>query len=420
MTSSLVWQAFCVTLAWLALLSPSARSEDAVAQPSLDVRWSSVLPSRDDQTLRGAAPGFQVRDAALAPDGRLILFGHEAGPPLVAFGVDENGLGPTVRLTLRGSAYTAAVAPDGTLWVGGLANQRAYVPGGDISDAYLAHVDRDGRLLAEHTFGNGWFKGRYRAVQALAVLSSGEVVAVARDGGETWSAKVTAAGALAWETRFGTSKAASVAVLRDDRIAVATIDAAGSRTDRTYAEGVTVRVFDQAGQRLAETNIRQGLNTVSIADYGQLATATVGDAVYVASSWGNPSTPKPIEVAKVGADGAVLWRRLLDDPNTSEQTGSAARRTRRTCEPGLAALPNGDALVACAQGDRITLHRLAAASGEVAHTFLPLPACHESRPAKVFPFVRQDGSLWVLGTRPANNVAASCTWLGRVEHWPPD
>ncbi len=371
-------------------------------QPSFDVRWSTL--------------GFHVHDAVLARDGRLILFGREGGAPVAALGADENGLGPAVRVPLRGFAYTAATAPDGTLWVGGRANQRAYVPGGDISDIYLAHIDRDGRLLAEYRFGKGWFRGCYRTVRALAVLSSGEVVAVARDGGKTWLAKITTAGALAWETRFGIYKTACVAVLPDDRIAIASFDSVGSQKDRTYSEGVTVRVFDRTGHRLAETNIRKDLNTAPGANSEQLATAAVESAVYVASSWTCFPTRKAIEVAKVGVDGAVLWRRLLDDPIIPGQTGSDGSRLRSTCRPSLTVLPNGDALLARVEGNRIALCKLAAANGEVALTDVPLPTYGRGCSAELFLFANKGGSLWVLGSGSAHSAAEGCTWLGHIDH----
>jgi hypothetical protein len=403
----------CAAIA-LSALAPLARAEDRqMDSPSLDVRWSSPIPA--NAPTQGARPDFQIYDAALAPDGRLVLVGAESGAPAVAFGVDESGPGSATRLKLRGLAYRIAAASDGSVWIGGHANQRAYVPGGDMSDVYLAQISRDGRVLIERTFPSRLVKGRFRAVDSLAVMQSGSIAAAARDGDVTWTAELTAAGDLAWEDRFGAGKGASIAILADHRLAVAAFEKEENRSERTYKDHIAVRVFNEAGQRLAETRIRQGVNTSSGSYYGKLAAVASGDAAYIASSWLDPFSPQPIEVAKMGADSRVLWRKMLPDSISPEPGRSIP--TWRTCELNPTALPSGDALVACALHNRIHLYKFEAASGEVSHLSVPLPACHEGRPAKLLPFTHADGALWLFGTRPNSNVAASCTWLGRVTGW---
>jgi hypothetical protein len=37
---------------------------------------------------------------------------------------------------------------------------------------------------------------------------------------------------------------------------------------------------------------------------------------------------------------------------------------------------------------------------------------------ELFPFEMNDGTLWLLGTIPQNNVGASCTWLGIIRDLP--
>jgi hypothetical protein len=209
MTSPLFRILFALVM--YACSGPVARSGQAARDLSLDIRWSIPLPANTG--IGSPAVGFQVWDAAPSPAGGFIVFGVEAGSPAIALGANENGLGPITGLKLEGFAYRATVAPDGSVWVGGRANQRAYAPGTDSSDAYLAHVSRDGRLLAEHTFGAGWLRGRLRTVVSLAIGRSGSVAIVARDGSETWAASVAPFGELLWERRFGAGKGATVAIL---------------------------------------------------------------------------------------------------------------------------------------------------------------------------------------------------------------
>lgn len=398
----------CAILALSAVLASSAQAQ--AASPSLDLLWTYAVPAWNFS--EGARPGFEIVDVTLASDGRLVLFGREAGAPAIAFGIDENGPRSATGLRLRGSAYRVGAVPDGSVWIAGHANERSYVPGGNITDAYLAHISRDGHVSFERTFSAGLLRLGFRTVGAFTVMQSGAVVAAARDGNRTWVAKVTAAGDLAWEHRLGADKGAAAAVLADNRVVVAMFEAEENQRERSYKDHVSVHVFDEAGRRLADARIRQGLSRSSGSHYGRLAAAGHGEAAYVASSWRDPSSPKPIEVAKVGADGAVLWLTMLADTIFREEG-----RTALTCQFSLIVLPSGDALITCGLQRRIDLYRLERATGEVARASVSLPTCHEGRPAKLFPFTTTDGTLWLLGTPPGDNAAASCTWLGRVAGW---
>jgi hypothetical protein len=80
----------------------------------------------------------------------------------------------------------------------------------------------------------------------------------------------------------------------------------------------------------------------------------------------------------------------------------------------LATLANGDALVACALSGQIQLHQLDRVTGEPRTARLPLPACQRAHPAALFLMARPDGTVFLEGSRPGSNVAANCSWMGRL------
>jgi hypothetical protein len=78
------------------------------------------------------------------------------------------------------------------------------------------------------------------------------------------------------------------------------------------------------------------------------------------------------------------------------------------------ALENDDLLVVCSIEAQILVFRLDAKNGDVTVMSVPLPECHEGRPAALFPVQRKNGAIWIFGSRPDSNIGKSCTWLGEL------
>ena len=130
----------------------------------------------------------------------------------------------------------------------------------------------------------------------------------------------------------------------------------------------------------------------------------------------------------MSANGSSSWRRNRPpDPIgrfarpqpeiATEPPNTIARDARaiyfNSCNPALATLADGDALVACALNGQIQLYRLDRDTGEQTAARLPLPECQRDHPAALFLMVRRDGAMLLGGSRPGNNVAGNCSWLGR-------
>lgn len=386
----------------------TAQAETEIEKRSIAIQWSIPLPAKHPIQSEPSNHGLQIWDAS-SMQGKFTLLGIDGSVPALILDAGPNGPGRILHPPFRGEAYHLAHDSTGAVWIAGIADRFTDFSSATRSNAYLARIAQDGRLLAEYQFKSRSF----RAVQSVRALSSGNLVLIARDGDATWLTQVTPNGTMRWERRFATGKGADVAVLADGLIVAAAFEASQNRIERQYRDDVVVRVFNPTGDEIAATKVREGVNERIGSFFGKLIAEANEASVYVASSWIDPSRPKPIEVASISADGAVKWRKLLSG-TIAPWTNSATPRWRM-CEPSLSVLPSGDALVACAIEDRIDLYRLDQATGAVSRTYVALPECHGGRPTRLFPFPRADGTLWLVGTRPANNVAASCTWLARVE-----
>lgn len=397
---------FAVVL-YLALTSLVERADAATA--SLKIYWSKPVPSG------GLLPSgaLVLRDLTHSTDGSIALHASGSRSRLLLVEPDETGSGSVMHLKSKAEVLASRIASGvgNTFWLGGRINQRAYVPGGDLADAYLGRFDRQGRTVAEYTFrSRSPLSRNFRMIQDLLPLPSGKIIIAGVDGNENWLGMVSDQGKLLWEQRFGIGKGIALITVSDRIMAVA-FERTTTSDKKPYQEDVTVWSFDQTGNALARQTIRAGINESSGAAYGRLAFERTNDAIYVLSSWGDPSNAKPIEVTKLSANGNPIWRKELSH-SISQQPNKA--KTWRSCDQGQTVLAGGDLLVACSIKDKIFIFRLDAKGGDLTVMSVPLPACHESRPTALFFNQRPNGAIWLFGSRPGSNVGASCTWLGEL------
>ena len=388
----------------LGLLSPVIAHAAAIEiRPSMTVQWSIPIPEFELMGARQPRHGVRAWDAIRLSDRRLALVGESDGKSAVLLNITEAGPGPITLLATPGTPMHLAAVGQNNLWIGGFTNRYMDFVGFDHADVFVARLSNDGTAIAQRTFSNGG----NRLLSDMAVTLSGSVVVTARENRRTtWLAMLSPNGNLMWERNFGAGKGASLALLQGGRIGIGTFDSKGTIRDRTYQDDVAARIFDDNGNAASEAPVRDNVNNFVGSFNGQVLTSASGSALYVASSWDIRTAP--IEISKVASDGALQWRTLL--PESIDRGFN--------CHFGLVTLRNGDALVACSVENEIGLYRLQEQSGRVTKLTLPLPECHGGRPAKVFPFEMDDGGIWLLGTIPQNNVAASCTWLGIVRDLP--
>ena len=184
----------------------------------------------------------------------------------------------------------------------------------------------------------------------------------------------------------------------------------GEGQANAYQDNLSAWVLDDAGALRGPTRVRDTLNQSRSSYFGQVAASPVADGAYVASSWSDLFHPQPIEIARLNSDGTPLWRQSLPNTISAKQTKVT---TYSTCNPALATLANGDALVACALDGEVQLYRFDRSTGTQKTARLRLPDCHGDRPAALF-LMSRSGSVLLAGSRPGSNVGGSCSWLGQL------
>lgn len=363
------------------------------AGASLKVLWSKPIPAEPQSGALILYDRIRNTDGSFA----FVATGGLMTAP------DESGPGPvTPWRSKNGRVLVIAQGKENTFWLGGMVNQRSYVPGGDISDAYLAKTDGQGRLIDEHIY-KSWF--RFRGIRDLLPLDSGEIVIADNN----WLAKVADNGRIVWEKKFRLEKRVALSKI-GTQILVASIEGDMTDGEQKYQDNVVVRIFSSDGKTLASHVIRPGINNEKGGHYGGLhITKSPDDAVYVSSNWADLFNAKPIDISKISSDGTIIWRKEL-----IHSISHNPNKTWVTCEPALTVLADGDLLVACAIRNETFIYRLDAKTGTTSVKSVALPKCYGSRPANLFLNQRKDGEIWLFGSRPLNNVAASCTWLGKL------
>jgi len=416
---------------WLLMITAAMADEHSFA---LEVFWSTPiaasLPTRPTGTTYSPLPEPDTIFSAQAvhADGRIVFLGSRtiAGKRVRALFADpeHNQSDSATVLALKGAhprnlhflsrvfsspPYPLAVAAgaSGEIWVGGGSNSYMDMASGNHSDAYLAKIDATGKTLWEAVYGDG---GR-RQIFDLASLPIGEVAVAGEDARKGWVARIGSDGRQLWERRLGNAKHNAIASLSGNRLVLAGFEATGSSSTHDYQDHVTAWIVDGSGELLAQTHIRNAINTSEGSYFGQISVAATNDAIYVISNWSDSFQAQPAEVSKLALDGKLHWTTLLSDTIVSVK---GAVPTWRICSPTLAINARGDILVVCALGGQIHIYQLEQSSGSYRESTLSLPDCHKGYPAKLFLAIRNDGTMILSGSRPGSNVAASCTWIGQL------
>ena len=373
--------------------------QTAAGSAALRIFWSETIPGG-----RNTQDALAIRGVLLDASGSIVALGNKGVSQSILLRPSETGPGPIIELATQGQALQIVQGPAETLWLAGLTNRRMYVPGGTMADAYLGKLDPQGRIVAEYSFHSFWF----RFIQSVTMLDSGELVVAGRDGAENWLAAVSTQGRLLWQRRLGLGKGVVVSSV-GDQIVAATIEGRHEDDYKTYQDDVDVRTVNRTGRLVGWQTIRTNMNNRSAVHGGRLAMLKSPDAFYILSSWYDLQNAKPLEIIKLSLDGAISWRKELPRSVLQQANG-----TWTSCAQGQMVLENSDLLVVCSIEAQIMVFRLDAKNGDVTAMSVPLPNCHEGRPAALFLTQRKNGAIWIFGSRPDNNVGISCTWLGEL------
>lgn len=366
---------------------------------SLSILWSKPVPALSPGSTpspREAADTLTFVDLLQSEEGRPVLLARRTTSQHVLF--DAGALGPGIDklLSLKGVARRLVQGLSGTLWIGGHANERLTGASWRVAEGYLAKLDRTGTVIAEHTFPS---RG-VRRIEDLVSHPTGDVIVAGREQETSWVARISGTGDVRWERTFGKASGTAVTLAGDHAMVLA-----------FEGNDLVARRFDGAGESTGYRYIRTGIGP-SYGNFGRVGLVHARDAVYAASSWHHT---RPVEIVKLDPDGGTRWRRELPATILQESNGT---RNWRSCDEARTALANGDILIACSIKNQILVFQLDARSGDVTETSVSLPDCHEGRPTALFLMQRPDGAVWLFGSRPGNNVGASCTWLGKLSLQP--
>lgn len=378
-------------------LSPAIASEQASIPQALHLNWElAIAGSRERPSQQLPARILQTGN------GELIAAGSRIVP------LSRRGPGETTLLDTKAMILDAALDSQGNIWVGGRINQRAWFPGADTADAYLGRFTQNGRKLAEFVFGGP----SWRQIVALhprrdgGILVTGPIERSSKGNG-TWLASISDQGKISWEKTIGLPANAAITEGPDGSIAFVGLRNADS-TNPSGEEEAVFWLFNTQGKVLAEKVIRPSINARRGMRFEAVAIETTPDGYFALVRWGNPSDDKPLTVAKVSLTGEVQWNVSLKHTATPWPGRYAVWKK---CDQKQAVLENGDLLVTCSVEGEVVLSRLDGKSGTERIQRVALPSCHEKRPAVITPFPVKENSVLLFGSRPSNNVAASCSWL---------
>lgn len=387
--------AMFVLSAWLA---PATAGEQASKPRALQLDWElAIADSRERPSQQLPARILQTGSGELLAVGNRIVRLNRRGPGEITF------------LDTKALVLAAALDSQGSIWVGGRINQHAWFPGADMADAYLGRFSLNGQKQAEFTFG-----GRsWRQIVAVhprhdgGILVTGPIERTSPGNNGTWLASISDQGKIFWEKTIGLPAHSAITEGRDGKIAFVGLRKADA-INQTAEEEAVFWLFDPQGKVLAERVIRPNINADRSMRFESVAIEASPDGYFALVRWGNPSDDKPLTVTKVSLTGTVQWNVPLRHTATPWPGRSAVWKK---CHQKHALLGNGDLLVTCSIEGEIVLSRLDGKSGMEKTQRVALPSCHEKRGAVITPLPVKENSVLLFGSRPSNNVAASCSWL---------
>ncbi|MDX9690464.1 MAG: hypothetical protein RBT70_08425 [Alphaproteobacteria bacterium] len=381
--------------------------------------------------------GLLLSEGAVLSNGHLIFLGHLFDPTSYASVLIENdgkqGIEKNTKIQLEGTRPeplsflqkligaekpsrdptigTLATDNKDTIWIGGLTNQYMGFASDPHCEAYLAKLDSSANVLWERSYK----AARYPIIKHIAPSSNGNLAVVGIDqmSQSSWMASIDSNdGRLIWERYLGNGKDIGIVSTSKDGFIVASFDSTGERA--AYQDNVSVRSVSTDGQIGTASVIRQAINKSRGSHFGKIKMSATEDGAYILSNWdeSNTTPQQPAEIAKVSADGNLLWSKKLPDSFIEKENRN---KTTFCSDPTIASLPNGDGLVACVLDRQIHLYRFNHLTGKEEQGRLPLPACPDGNSSdSLFLVVRKDGAIFLNGSRASNSIGAGCSWIGQL------
>jgi PQQ-like domain len=404
---ALLVQAFVASFVW---------SHGSEAQPAgsgrdpLVLLWSKPIASGPSD---GAPSGLVLMDILRSSDGPAVLLASDAGRPGLLLRPNEGGPGSLTYLPLTGNHLRICGGVGETLWIGGVAKERyAGIGSAQMTDGYLAKVDRSGRIFWEQSFGGH----SLRTIESLASLPSGDVVVAGRDDERTWLARVSSDGKIVWERFVGSGKGAAVTTI-GDRIFLTAFESNTGSAAKSFSEDVAFWSFDETGELRDHHIVREGVNRERGAHFGKLSIERSSDSIYVLSAWLDFVSAKAVEVTKLDLQGQVAWRKEL--PETLLNLPNALHLPNEpqvvTWPSGITVAPKKGLTIALPVKGRLAVLRFDEITGAFLERIItPGPDCYRNGATTLFLSQNADQDIWIFGSYQKESSAAGCIWLGQI------
>jgi hypothetical protein len=199
----------------LALLVSSVASTVRAADQERGARFitPSLVAPIIFEGLTGADDGNPTLEDAAQSDDGLVTFlarepSHEGwqdhiGRVGLLVGASRTGFGMPINLPISAYSLHLAAGVGDVLWIGGVKRAAVTIVSTHISTAYLAKIDRQGRVIWEREYGD---MTTQRSIQSVASLPSGNVIVSGQDSKRTWIALISHNGEIIWEHFVGIGK----------------------------------------------------------------------------------------------------------------------------------------------------------------------------------------------------------------------
>lgn len=367
----------------------------------IQVVWSAAVPEGYD----GAQ--HAVVDFARTPAAGLALYGQHKSTETKVQVLDHGRIDWVSVNPSAGTHHIAATSNGHFFLAGSIPQIHGWLSlEKSPSDAYLAHFSATGNLLWDRSFGDVGFQ----VATDVAPLPNGGALVALLDHRSIGLWAVGPNGETTWHQPIGVQDAAIAVTPTGSTIVAVTMDNAG-RDSRApdYTEDLVLSLRDLAGIERSRIVVRPDLNRSAGAHYLKVSVDVSDETILMASSWDyfsrNHDEHQPVEVAAYDHAGALKWRH---------------RPAIDNCDTAPFFLPNGEAIIACAEpsheAPRHLILNLYGLAGEVTELRAPLPECHQTRyPVAIHVVDVLDDIVTLLASRPPNNVGASCTWLGTID-----
>lgn len=390
----------------------------------LELAWTAPIGAARDPLDPYSWSGIRIDDLAAGPDGRVVAYAASGpdklllldplrSPAAISAGIDQPRPSWLRRQwrwpTAIDQRYVQAFAIDSEgLWIAGFANRDRDMSSRVTGKAYVARLGPAGGLRWENIYGDG----AGPQIEQLAADGTGGIVAVGRsaDSGQRTARllRITKDGQIVATHNIGHGDGQTIVRTTDRSFLIAGPEVA-SPAPNGPAFLATWRLAPD--NRLSGPLRVAGMPPGTARDLVVAAMSAADDGAYLLARWSNFPDNRAAVVFRLDRNGRAVWHAPL--PATIRPRGDRAGSTD-ACDPALVTLPDGTALVACALAGRLDLYRLDARNGAVTSGSLPLPACQRAHAARIMMVRQRGGAIFVAGSRHSNNVAANCSWMGRL------